>query len=188
MRGKQQQGFSRSFKSWLLSNRKLPYLFEYNAHNFLLKKELKVWVRVINEGWGDTLRCISILFAQWLKVKQNFIPIFNQKLGVRVIHVCALYSNKYGIQNGGIIKSHMEKWRIIKAAFNQPRSSARIRFGPALTLFYMLVGDLSIFYALKKKRSKIFLVLSEIWIGNNHIYYSELQCLCRVFLDFEMRS
>ena len=76
--------------------RKLPYLFEYNAHNFLLKKELKVWVRVINEGWGDTLRCISILFAQWLKVKQNFIPIFNQKLGVRVIHVCALYSNKYG--------------------------------------------------------------------------------------------
>ena len=42
----------------------LPYLFEYNAQNFIPKKELKVWVRVINEGWGDTLRCISILFAR----------------------------------------------------------------------------------------------------------------------------
>ena len=30
------------------------------------------------------------------KVKQNFIPIFNQKLGIRVIHECVLYSHKYG--------------------------------------------------------------------------------------------
>ena len=30
------------------------------------------------------------------KVKQNFIPISNQKTEVHVIHECALYSNKYG--------------------------------------------------------------------------------------------
>ena len=41
-------------------------------------------------------------FAILVLREKNLIPVFNQKLRVRVIHLCVLYSNKYGsffIQN-----------------------------------------------------------------------------------------
>ena len=30
------------------------------------------------------------------KAQNNFVPIFNPKVGVRLIHECNLYSSKYG--------------------------------------------------------------------------------------------
>ena len=30
------------------------------------------------------------------KAQNNFVPIFNSKVGVRLIHECDLYSSKYG--------------------------------------------------------------------------------------------
>ena len=41
--------------------------------------------------------CALYTNASREKVKQNVIPIFNQKSGVCVIHQCLLYSKKYGM-------------------------------------------------------------------------------------------
>ena len=42
----------------------------------------------------------NLLFTFTWNVKRaqnNFVPIFNSKVGVRLIHQCDLYSSKYGI-------------------------------------------------------------------------------------------
>ena len=42
----------------------------------------------------------NLLFTFTWNVKRpqnNFVPIFNSKVGVRLIHECDLYSSKYGI-------------------------------------------------------------------------------------------
>ena len=70
----------------------ISYLFEYSTQNFLPKKELKVWVRVINEVWVTRLDVLGLSREKW----KIFYTIFNRKLGVRVLHECALYLNKYG--------------------------------------------------------------------------------------------
>ena len=33
------------------------------------------------------------------RAQNNFVPIFNSKVGVRLIHECDLYSSKYGISS-----------------------------------------------------------------------------------------
>ena len=43
----------------------------------------------------------NLLFTFTWNVKRaqnNFVPIFNSKVGVRLIHECDLYSSKYGKQ------------------------------------------------------------------------------------------
>ena len=52
----------------------------------------------------------NLLFTFTWNVKRpqnNFVPIFNSKVGVRLIHECDLYSSKYG--NFNELKSMEEK-------------------------------------------------------------------------------
>ena len=51
--------------------------------NFIPKKELKVWVRVISDVWGDTIRYVCILVAQWLTIED--IDNYNKKTALNII-------------------------------------------------------------------------------------------------------
>ena len=41
--------------------------------------------------------------------QNNFVPIFNSKVGVRLVHFCDLYSSKYGIYSKTCTNGHLCK-------------------------------------------------------------------------------
>ena len=57
---------------------------------------LSIMHKIFYHNKNSKSGCALYMSESQEKGKQNFILIFNQKLGVCFIHECALYSNKYG--------------------------------------------------------------------------------------------
>ena len=66
----------------------------------------------------------NLLFTFTWNVKRpqnNFVPIFNSKVGVRLIHECDLYSSKYGIcfsENLFLVTFHVSNTRKTVALYH----------------------------------------------------------------------
>ena len=57
----------------------------------------------------------NLLFTFTWNVKRpqnNFVPILNSKVGVRLIHECDLYSSKYGIHDLFMILCKVKPYRV----------------------------------------------------------------------------
>ena len=83
MKEQSSESFWIEFLNWIFAGILLPYLFEYKTQKFELIFNKKLRVRPINK--------LKYLMEYLFK-----IPIFIQKLRVRFINVCALYTDKYG--------------------------------------------------------------------------------------------